>query len=274
MSASKSLSGTNEGFCSLCIKGIKGKKAKTCSECQENFCKDHVKGNDSFSSTCIRCYRSKVHLEVSMEMGSEIFKAKTHLNDLKVRLKNSKKDLEAKAAAIETMQKLLETNEKAHSNKTENYEKKIVEEHKRSDMLTNVTSSLTEALADCKYNERIAQEKLEASVKARIENSNEFDVLTQENNKYKYEVQLQSNQIKAYVPYASIKKITCRDCKKKIISSFKELIPNETYSSNSLITSTLSDRVERHSMISRESGKFNKAAARGPKDDSCNCMLF
>ena len=271
---SKSLTGSNEGHCTQCHKGIKGNSAKVCSECSLKFCDKHIKINDNeFTAICSKCFRSKIHLEVSMEMESQILGAKSHLHELKGKLKSSKKDLTIKHTTIDKIQNLLKANEKSHEKKIENYEKRLDEESRRSDTMVNVAENLKEALSDCKYNETSATDKFELSEKEKIDSTIESDILKQENIKLKAEIQSHSVKIKKFISYGSIRQFACNLCKQRIKNAFHEIILSGNQGKDSLIESVISGR-DRLSSRKSITNTINHNSSRVPEKDSCNCFIF
>ena len=120
MNISKSFSGSKEGYCFACHKSINGKKSKECNDCYEKFCLEHIKVDEkAFSAICSKCFRNKVHLEVSMEMETQILNAKSHLNNLKSKLKSTKKEMNNFSVVIDKIQSSLLTKEKMHQKKLE-----------------------------------------------------------------------------------------------------------------------------------------------------------
>ena len=268
MKTFKSSSGSKEGNCLECDKLIKGKKIKECNDCLEKFCKKHIKVDENtFSSICSKCFRNKIHLEISMEMGSQILHAKSYLKDLKAKLKFSKNELSSLKNFIDKVSALLLTNETSHQKKLCIIENEAEEKRKRLDTMISIVENLKGALYDCKFNEKSALEKFEISEREKSENQKELDILKDENSTLRNEIKSYSLKIKQYISYSTLRSLNCSSCKSKIKHIFREEIINGNQGSDSLIASVVAERDKRStrkSTASNNSGR--KSNLRRPED--------
>ena len=270
MSTEKSPQESKSNQCFVCNKSVADKKIIECNDCCENFCKDHIKVDElTHSSICYPCFKSKIHLEVSMEMQNQMTEAKTSLNTLKDKLKNCKKDLSNKKAAVERYESQVKINEKGYLRKFENLEKKIEEESKRTNGIIIASESLKTALTDCKANEKSAESKLEIINKEFIEVKTELDTIREENNKLKLKINENNLKMKKYVSYSLMRNVMCENCKKKVKSLYKEEILKANKGRESLIQSVLNERDKISSRKTMSQINIDK----DKPDESCKCLI-
>ncbi|OMJ68824.1 hypothetical protein SteCoe_33618 [Stentor coeruleus] len=267
---------TEKGIqCYDCSKPIAGKKALECIDCGEFYCKDHVKANDSdHSSICFSCFRKKIHLDVTLELESQMIEAKTQLNSLKEKLKNCKKDLSNKKTTIERHQAQVKINEKTYTRKFETLEKKIEEEVQRGDNLSNTITNLNAALDDYKARENSTEQKKNSLEDEISQLEAELNGAKMENNKLKIEAQNLSDESKKYIQYISLRNTLCNSCKNRVKLLFKDEILEGNNGKESLIASVL--QAERNMINQRNSlaPEMQVADKNGKTDDKACCCVI
>jgi chromosome segregation ATPase len=259
--------------CYDCSKQISGKKAIECAECGENFCKDHVKLNESdHSAVCLPCFKKKIHLEVTIEMEAEMLAAKTQLNTLKEKLKNCKKDLANKKAAIERYENQAKISEKTNFRKFENAEKKIEEEAQRGINLNTTLSSFAITLADTRASEEAAEHRLDCLQAEFAEVQSEYDILKQENHEMKFRIKDKTEKAKGYISYNRIRNAICEKCKHKIKISFRDEIIGGNQERSSIVASVMAERAR--SVIQKKSALGQENGEKPEDDKACKCLVF
>ncbi|OMJ82748.1 hypothetical protein SteCoe_16452 [Stentor coeruleus] len=266
--------------CEVCQKKLLIKKAIECNDCNKYFCKLHIKSReDDFLVVCHECIRKRIHLEVSMEISSQIIEAKSELKSLKEKLKLSKQSLSSldskKKSIISNLQSKSKNHEENIEKLTSQYlqakshtEKIIPIEEQLQTNLSILTEKISELNKNFNKNER---KKLEQNI--------ELNLMKNEIVKLQKEVQDQSEKIKEYIPYLMLRKLACGTCRTKIKKHFSEEIMNGYQGRNSIIASVIYEnekKVSRKNMNGSEriSSIRESIAGKRPENDSCNCRVF
>ena len=151
-------------------------------------------------------------------------------------------------------------------------EKKIEEEGCRNENLTHTISSLKTTLEDSKKGETNTKSKLKALESEFNNTQSEFDIIKQENNKLKIDIQVVSNKSKNFVPYTRLRNTLCNLCKSRVKLAFKEEIMIGNKDRLSLVASVMAEKEKekntRASMTGLESEKKQTE-----KEKAC-CNLF
>ena len=260
--------------CYDCSKPISGKKAFECQDCGELYCTDHIKlNNKDHSAICLSCFRKKIHLEVTLEMESESLAASTQLNTLKEKLKNCKKDLSNKKTTIERHQNQIKINEKTYLRKFENTEKKIEEETQRGENIEKTSENFSITLKDCKDGEIEAKNKLELTSNESNSVLFELELLKQENNKLKGDIQVANIKSRGIVPYSRLRNTLCAGCKNKVKLAFKEEIMEGNKDRSSVVQSVLAEKEKFLIKKSQNLGIAEPDHSKQKEDKAC-CNLF
>lgn len=251
--------------CTECSKSIRDKKIFECLDCSEEFCKDHVKQNETdHSILCFPCFKKKIHLEVTLEMENETLSCKSELETLKAKLKTCKKDLESKKTTIERCENQIKINEKTYLRKFENLEKRIEEEVQRSTNLENTVNSFEETLKDCKQAEESSNLELASTKSEQKSVQSELDSLRHETNLLKQALQEASDKSKHMISYNILRTVLCNICKNKIKLAFREAIVDGNKDRLSLVQSVMAER-ERMSLRQMPEEK---------KDEKACCLIY
>lgn len=260
--------------CYECSKPASGKKGFECIDCGEIYCKDHTKQNEKdHSSLCLSCFRKKIHLEVTLELESESLSSKNQLETLKEKLKNSKKDLSSKKATVERHQNQKKINEKTYSRKFENIEKKIEEEVQRGENIEKTSENFLVTLKDSKDGELKYKQKLDQVEDEYNSVLFEFELLKQENNKLKGDIQVANVKAKGFVPYSRLRNTLCATCKNRIKLAFRDEIIEGNKERSSVVQSVLAEKQKYESRKSQVLGIAEPDQSKQKEDKAC-CSIF
>ena len=237
--------GNLKGGCYECGKVSNGKTKIECCECGEVFCKEHVKFKEQdHSTTCLQCFRKKIHLEVTLEMEKETLGAETELNSLKAKLKTGKKDLASKKSLKERHENQIKINEKTYLRKFENLGKKIEEEIERGENIGNTTKSMEVTLEESRTGESNCKDQLDQKNSEYQEVLAELEALRKEAKTLKQEIHKASAKSKDFIPYSHLRTTLCSSCKNKVKLCFREEILTGNPDKESLVQSVLAEKIK------------------------------
>jgi hypothetical protein len=265
----------NELNCFLCYKVLKEKKSKVCSDCSHKFCKKHIKVNEEdFTSTCVKCFKIKIRLEISMEMETQIFESKKELNLLKEKLKTSKKDLTQMNGTILKLEESIRFISDAHLERITPIENKISEEAQIVRSSTIIKEDLEEELAQSKNSQKLAFKKYQKSEINLTNSQEELKLISLENTKVIFEINSISSKMKEFILYSTLRESICPTCKVKIKVFFKEEIIKGNQGKDSLIASVVAIK-NRKSIRKSYSSTINQNEKINAKlEEPCKCLIW
>lgn len=231
--------------CYECGKVGVGKNKIECCECGEVCCKEHAKYNEQdYSTTCLQCFKKKIHLEVTLEMENETLEAETELNSLKAKLKMSKKDLANKKSSKERHENQIKINEKTYLRKFENLGTKIEEERERGENIDSTVKSMELTLDDSRTGENNCKVQLDQKNSEYQEVFIELEALKKETKTLKHDIQIASAKSKDFIPYSHLRTTLCASCKNKVKLCFREEILTGNQDKASLVQSVLAEKIK------------------------------
>lgn len=252
--------------CFKCAVVVKRKKANNCSDCGESFCKDHIKASESeFSSICIQCLKKRVHLEISMEMETQILHFKSELRNVRANLKNSKKNLEETEESIEEMTAKQKKSKKKHAKQVKKMQDEIEKITGQVDW-NEFKEKVKEV--EGKRDQISDLENKKDEVVEKVRQGNE-DILGLKEDIKGYSEQLNDLTYKSKycVTYTVIRAVCCDPCKNLIKKQFADEIVKGYAGHNSVIASIVHKDSEKSIRYSLD-GKTKKS-----DPDSCNCLI-
>ncbi|OMJ69694.1 hypothetical protein SteCoe_32525 [Stentor coeruleus] len=266
--------------CEVCQKELSGKKVIECIDCSKYFCKLHIKRIDNdFSSVCHECTKKRIHLDISMEISSQIIEAKSELNSLKEKLKLSKQSLSSLDSKKKSLKSDLNSKTKSYQENIEKLTSQYLQAKSHSEKIIPIEEQLQvnfSALTD-KFSE--INKNFNKNERKKLEQKIELNLMKNEIIKLQEEVQDQSEKIKEYIPYLMFRKLACGTCKTKIKKQFSDDIMNGYQGKNSIIASVIYENEKRMSKKytnehARSSSARESISDKRPENDSCNCRVF
>lgn len=266
--------------CAVCQKELSGKKSIECNDCSEHFCKLHIKRSDNdFSAVCHECTKIRIHLEVSMEISSQIIEAKSELNSLKEKLKLSKQNLSSLDSKKKSLKSDLQSKTSAFQNNIELLTSQYLQAKSHSEKIVPIEEQLKVSFSAITEKVGELNRNFNKNERKKLEQKIELNLMKNEIIKLQEEVQVQSEKIKEYIPYLMLRKLACGNCRAKVKKHFSEEILNGYQGRNSVIASVIYENEKRMSKKNmNESARISSVresiAGKRPENDSCNCQVF
>jgi hypothetical protein len=198
--------------------------------------------------------------------------AQNLLSSFKEKLKNCKKDLLNKKSNIERHSNQIKINEKTYIRKFESLEKKIEEEIKRTENLNTTINAFQATLDDSKLAETNSKAQMETVEDCFNSTLFEMELLKQENNKMRNDLNAIENKAKRVIQYSRLRNTICANCKNKIKIAFQKEIIAGNKDRSSLIESVLAEK-EKMQVKKQEMG-IEVSESNLKKEDKACCCSF
>jgi hypothetical protein len=262
--------------CYTCLKAVSKKELGTCSDCSEVFCKTHFRVDPKDGKEhCVKCFYEYIRSDVDLEMKNELKVLNNKLYKLKEQISASKKDKNNKTQSIDRLQKLSANNQSIYDQKIETLSRKIKDEERDQCDLTIAIESLKIVIQDSNKNKKSSESNLEAAKDEYGRKQHELEIVNQENEILRSQVEISNKKKKEFVPYTRLKSLACPECLKKIKHQFRQDIMIGNQDRPSLIQSVIASRT---SLATQNPAASSKKSVKKPLKqksplEGCECLI-